>query len=215
MTNDKWWRRSLLAVRGRPGRPGSGGPIAARPAKANSYHLTGCLRDDFLRRLITQTLEFVPTSPAPCIVALTKALAPIPIPGFRQFPRAPRGLHVRAAIFRFRESSAFVGRVLEAWLEAHRPLAALGEAFLDTEGIPRERIRAENEQFRDRWSLDEVLQLADRFCATHPADRDDVALLLCCLTSRAPVADSPAATGVDVPPDAATASPVPVQGDTP
>ncbi len=177
--------------------------------------LTGCLREDFLRRLIAQALEFVPTSSAPCSVALAKALAPIPVPGFRQFRRAPRGLQVRAAISRFRESSPFVGRVLEAWLEAHHPLAALGEAFLDTEGIPRELIRAEDEQFHDRWSLDEVLRLADRFCAAHPVDKDDVALLLCCLTSRAPVADSPAATGVDSPPDAATApSAAPVQEDT-
>ena len=188
-------------------------PDPAQPVPFVS--LTGCLREDFLRRLITQAIEFAPTSRVPCCTALTKALAPISVPGFRQFHRAPRGLQVREATSRFRESSAFVGRVLEAWLEAHRPLAALVEEFLGTEGIPRERIRAEDEQFRDQWSLDEALRLTDRFCAAHPADKDEVALLICCLTSRAPVADGPAATGTDVPPDASTGPPPPTQRDIP
>jgi hypothetical protein len=161
--------------------------------------LTGCLREDFLRRLITQALEVASTSHASCCVALIKSLAPIPVPGYRQFQRAPRGLQVREATTRFRASSAFVGQVLEAWLEAHRPLAALAEAFLDAEQIPRERIRAEEGLFRDQWSVDKVLELADRFCAAHPADRDDAALLLCCLTGRGPAVDDPPAT------DAATA----------
>jgi hypothetical protein len=62
------------------------------------------------------------------------------------------------------------------------------EEVLVKQEIPRERIQAEAGQFRDRWGLDEVLRLADLFCAEQgAADRDDVALLLCCLTSRAPV----------------------------
>ena len=161
--------------------------------------LPGCLREDFLYRIMHQVIAFAPTSSAPSSAALTTSLAPIPIPGFRQFQRAPRGLQARAAISRFRASGGFVGRVLDVWLEANRPLAALVEEFLDTQGIPRERIRVEEEHFRHRWSLDEVLRLADLFCAERPADRDDVALLLCCLTSRAPVASDPGTNDARVP----------------
>lgn len=156
--------------------------------------LGACLREDYFHRMMSQTLDFASASSAPCSAAFAKALAQISIPGFRQFLRAPRNLQVRAAISRFDSSDAFVGRVLEAWLEANRPLAALGESFLDAQGIPRQRILADEEEFRGRWSIEEVLRLADLFCAQHPADRDDVALLLCCLTSRAPVADAPAAS---------------------
>lgn len=167
--------------------------------------LGGFLREDFLHRLLRQAIEFAPTASAPCGAALTKLLAPIPVPGFRQFLRAPRGLQVRAATSRFQSSDAFVGRVLEVWMEANRPLADLGERFLEAQGIPLQRIQAEEEQFRDRWSLDEVLRLADLFCAEHPSDQDDVALLLCCLSSRAPVADEPVAA--DAPPAAETPAP--------
>jgi hypothetical protein len=166
--------------------------------------LGGFLREDFLHRMLRQAIEFALTSSAPCGAALTKALAPIPVPGFRQLLRAPRALQVRAAVSRFQSSDAFVGRVLEAWLEANRPLADLGERFLGAQGIPCQRIRAEEEQFRDRWSLDEVLRLADLFCAEHPSDRDDVALILCCLSGRAPVGDDP------VPADAPAAAESPV-----
>ena len=165
-----------------------------------------CLREDFLFRVLHQVLECLPASSAPCSAALTRALAPIPVGGFRQFHRAPRGLQARAAVSQFRSSGVFVGRALEVWLEANRTLAAAVEEFLVKHEIPRERIQAEAGQFRDRWSLDEVLRLADLFCAEQGAgDRDEVALLLCCLTSRAPVAvDRPAGTAAEVPsPDAA------------
>jgi hypothetical protein len=168
-------------------------------------NLSAYLREDFLRRMLHQALEFVPASPAPSSAAFMKALAPIPVPGFRQFSRAPRGLQVRAAVSRFHDSGAFVGSVLDVWLEANRPLVALVEEFLDAQGIPRERIRAEDGRFQDQWSLDEVFRLADLFCAAHPGDRDDVSLLLCCLTNRAPVGDNPATD------DAAA----PAQTDTP
>lgn len=160
--------------------------------------LGGCLRTDFFHRMLLQTIDFASKSSAPGGAALVKALATIPVPGFRQFLRAPRGLQVRAAISRFDSSDAFVGCVLEAWLEANLPLASLGESFLDAQGIPRRRIVAGEQAFHGRWSMDEVLRLADLFCAQHSADRDDVALLLCCLTSRAPVADAPEAS--DAPP---------------
>jgi hypothetical protein len=166
--------------------------------------LGGFLREDFLQRLLRQAIEFASTASAPCGAALTRLLGPIPVPGFRQFLRAPRGLQVRAATSRFQSSDAFVGRVLEAWLEANRPLADLGARFLEAQGIPCQRIQAEEEQFRSRWSLDEVLRLADLFCAEHPSDQDDVALLLCCLSGRAPVADAP------VPADVSPAAETPV-----
>jgi len=175
-------------------------PDPTRPMPFAS--LAGYLREDFLRRLLSQALQFASTSQAPCAATLAKALALIPVPGYRQFGRAPRGLQVREAVSQFRASSLFVGRVLEVWLEAHRPLAALGETFLDAEGIPREPIHAEEEQFRGQWSLDEILALADRFCETQQADKDDVALLFCCLTNRAPVADGTAAAEGDAPADA-------------
>jgi hypothetical protein len=153
--------------------------------------------------MLFQTLDFASKSSTPSGAALVRALATIPVPGFRQFIRAPRGLQVRAAISRFDSSDAFVGCVLEAWLEANRPLATLAESFLDAQGIPRRRIVASEQAFHGRWSMDEVLRLADLFCAEHSTDRDDAALLLCCLTGRAPVADAPAAS--DAPPAGAAA----------
>jgi hypothetical protein len=182
--------------------------MPSEPQSVPFVSINDCLREDFLFRVLHRVLECLPTSSAPCSAALTRALAPIPVGGFRQFNRAPRGLQARAAMSQFRSSGVFVGRALEVWLEANRTLAAAVEEFLAKHEIPRERIRAEAGQFRDRWSLDEVLRLADLFCAEQgAADRDDVALLLCCLTSRAPVAvGRPAGTAAEVlSPDAAPA----------
>ena len=174
--------------------------MPSEPQSVPFVSINDCLREDFLFRVLHRVLECLPTSSAPCSAALTRALAPIPVGGFRQFHRAPRGLQARAAMSQFRSSGVFVARALEVWLEANRTLAAAVEEFLAKHEIPRERIRAEAGQFRDRWSLDEVLRLADLFCAEQgAADRDDVALLLCCLTSRAPVAvDRPAGTAAEV-----------------
>lgn len=170
--------------------------------------INDCLREDFLFRVLHRVLECLPTSSAPNGAALTRAVASVPVGGFRQFNRAPRGLQTRAAMSQFRSSGVFVGQALDVWLEANRTLAVAVEEFLAKHEIPRERIQAEAGQFRDRWSLDEVLRLADLFCAEQgAADRDDVALLLCCLTSRAPVpVGLPVETAVEVSlPDAAPA----------
>jgi hypothetical protein len=150
--------------------------------------INACLRDDFIQRVIARALEALPGSSEPCVPAVSRTLASLQIPGFRQFARAPRALQARAAVSRFRSSSEFVGCVLALWLAGRAPLAAEVERFLEAQQVPRERIRVEDGQFRGSWSLDEVLRLADLFRAGHAeADRDDVALLLCCLTSRAPV----------------------------
>ena len=162
--------------------------MPSEPQSVPFVAINDCLREDFLFRVLHRVLESLPTSSAPSSAALTRALATIPVGGFRQFQRAPRGLQARAAMSQFRSSGVFVGKALEVWLEANRTLAAAVEEFLAKHEIPRERIQAEAGQFRDRWGLDEVLRLADLFCAEQSAaDRDDVALLLCCLTSRAPV----------------------------
>lgn len=155
--------------------------------------INACLRDDFIQRVISRALEALPGSSEPCVPQLSRTLASLQIPGFRQFARAPRGLQARAAVSRFRSSSEFVGCVLTVWLAGQGALAAEVERFLEAQQVPRERIRAEEGQFRGSWSLDEVLRLADLFRVEHnQADRDDIALLLCCLTSRAPVGTEPA-----------------------
>lgn len=151
--------------------------------------LNACLREDFVYRVLHQVLEFLPAAAAPARTKLSKALDSVPIHGFRQFQRAPRGLQARAAIARFRDSGDFIGAVLEVWLEAKAALATAVEGFLEQQKIPRARIRPDDGRFQDGWSLDEVLQLADRFREGHAdADRDEIALLLCCLTDRAPIA---------------------------
>jgi hypothetical protein len=182
--------------------------MPSEPQPVPFVGINDCLREDFLFRVLHRVLESLPTSSAPSSAALTRALTTIPVGGFRQFNRAPRGLQARAAMSQFRASGVFIGRALEVWLEANRTLAAAVEEFLVKQEIPRERIQAEAGEFRDRWSLDEVLRLADLFCAEQDAaDRDDVALLLCCLTSRAPVpVGRPAEAAEEAPsPDAAPA----------
>jgi hypothetical protein len=155
--------------------------------------INACLRDDFIQRVIARALEALPGSSEPCAAGLSRTLASLQIPGFRQFARAPRALQARAAVSRFRSSSEFVGCILALWLARHGELAAEVGRFLEGQQVPRERIRVEDGRFRGSWSLEEVLRLADLFRAEHAdADRDEVALLLCCLTSRAPVGDEPA-----------------------
>jgi hypothetical protein len=166
--------------------------VMAEPNRAVPFlALNGCLREDFLQRVLHRTLAFLPRAAAPSAPALVTALRTVAIPGFRQLARAPVPLQARAAVSRFRASGPFVGWVLEVWIEATTPLASAVEQFLERQGVPRDRVRAEAGQFSDRWSLDEALQWADRFRAEEPtADRDEVALLLCCLTNRAPIEDT-------------------------
>ena len=152
-----------------------------------------CLREDFLQRVLARALEALAHASGPCRATLAKELAVLQIPGFRQFQRAPRALQARAAIARFRESGDVAGCVLEIWTDTHTELLPAMEAFLKARGFASHRLRAEDRQFREQWSMDEVLRLADEFRTEHPdADRDDVALLLCCLTSRAPILPDPA-----------------------
>jgi hypothetical protein len=191
--------------------------MPSEPQSVPFVAINDCLREDFLFRVLHRVLECLPTSSTPSSATLTRALASVPVGGFRQFNRAPRGLQARAAMSQFRSSGVFVGRALEVWLEANRTLAAAVEEFLAAHEIPRERIQTEAGEFRDRWGLDAVLRLADLFCAEQgAADRDDVALLLCCLTSRAPVAvGRPVeATGESLSPDAAPV-PAPAAEDAP
>jgi hypothetical protein len=174
--------------------------------------INACLREDFLQRVLSRVLEFLPHASSPGVPTLTKALPSIPIPGFRQFQRAPRGLQARAAISRFRSSGEFVGSALEVWMEAESALAGYLETFLEGQGIPRQRLSAEDGHFRSYWSLDEVLRLADLFCADHEgADRDSAALLMCCLTSRAPLAEGPSGEGAPAEGAAKAAEPAPAE----
>ncbi len=182
--------------------------MPSEPQSVPFIGINDCLREDFLFRVLHRVLESLPTSSAPSSAALARALASVPVGGFRQFNRAPRGLQTRAAMAQFRSSGVVVGQALEVWLEANQTLAAAVEEFLVKQEIPRERIQAEAGQFAAVEEPDEVLRLADLFCAEQgAADRDDVALLLCCLTSRAPLAvGRPAeAAGEPLSPDAAPA----------
>ncbi len=153
--------------------------------------MNGCMREDFLQRVLQHAIEFLPQASSAGAAGMRAALRSIAVPGFRQLSRAPFGLQARAAVSRFRMSGEFVGAALEVWVESQPTLASYVDAFLEKEQLPRGRLQAEAGQFGDRWSLDDVLQLADRFRAEHEADKDEVALMLCCLTNRAPVEDAP------------------------
>ncbi len=153
--------------------------------------MNGCMREDFLHRVLHRAIEFLPQASAPGAATMRTALRSIAVPGFRQVSRAPLGLQARAAISQFRISGEFVGAALDVWTESQPTLASYINAFLEKEQIPQERIKADTGQFADRWSLDKVLELAERFRAEHEADKDEVALMLCCLTNRAPVEETP------------------------
>jgi len=189
--------------------------MSAEPTQSVPFAaINVCLREDFLQRMIAQVLEGLPHASRPCVEKLNKELAALQIPGFRQFQRAPRGLQTRAAIRRFRDSGEVVGCMLEIWTDTRASLLPALEAFLKAHGLPANRLRAEEGQFRGRWSMDEVLRLADVFREEHvEADRDEVALLLCCLVSRAPVLqDAPDKTPA---PAEATAPTTPLAAVTP
>jgi len=110
--------------------------------------------------------------------------------GFRSVERAPAFVLVEGTNQAFQASNEVVFTVLLAWMEAQAPLAADVRAFLDAEEITYPAESLPPDGFSGEWSAARMLELADKHLAAHPgADRDDTALMLCCVTGNAPVGE--------------------------
>jgi hypothetical protein len=151
------------------------------------------MQDSYRRRVIGRALEHrAKASPETrkALNAMLRTYVRRIGGGFRSVERAPAFVLVDGTNQAFQASNQVVYTVLSAWMEAQEPLAADVRAFLEAEAIayPAEPLPADG--FPGEWSAARMLELADKFLATHPgADKDDTALMLCCVTGNAPVGE--------------------------
>ena len=112
----------------------------------------------------------------------------VSVQGFPNFPeRALPGMLKPAVISGLRESDSLAGAVLSAWVESHPFLRDAVTEHLCNRGIDAEQLDFTGYQLRDYWSSHEWMSERDSILESHDdLDRDDVALMLCCVTGRMP-----------------------------
>ena len=112
----------------------------------------------------------------------------VSVQGFPNFPeRALPGMLKPAVISGLRESDSLAGAVLSAWVESHPFLRDAVTEHLCNRGIDAEQLDFTGHQLRDYWSSHEWMSERDSILESHDdLDRDDVALMLCCVTGRMP-----------------------------
>ena len=112
----------------------------------------------------------------------------VSVQGFPNFPeRALPGMLKPAVISGLRESDPLAGAVLSAWVESHPFLRDAVTEHLCNRGIDAEQLDFTGLQLRDYWSSHEWMSERDCILGAHDdLDKDDVALMLCCVTGRMP-----------------------------
>ena len=112
----------------------------------------------------------------------------VSVHGFPNFPeRALPGILKPAVISKLRESDQLAGAVLSAWFASHPSLRDAVTEHLCNRGIDAEQLDFTGLQLRDYWSSHEWMSERDSILESHDdLDKDDVALMLCCVTGRMP-----------------------------
>ena len=112
------------------------------------------------------------------------------VPGFPNFPEKALPAILKPAILGgLQESDTLVSAVLSAWFALHSSLRDVVTEHLRNRGVDTGHPDFRKHQLDDYWSLDDWTSERDSILrSNHDLHKDDVALMLCCVTGRMPSA---------------------------
>ena len=119
--------------------------------------------------------------------------------GFPNFPeRALPGLLKPAILSDLGKSDILASAVLNAWVALHSSLRAVVTKHLRNSGVDTEQPDLCRQRLNDFWSDDDWRSERDMILGScDKLDKDDVALMLCCVTGRIPSAVKESSGGSD------------------
>ncbi len=153
------------------------------------------MNDDFRPRVVARALDqaLVPNANTRGKKRLEKCIRDIPgimrNPKIQPFGNKPldagRARLEKLLIEHCQRSDALMGALLQLWLESQAELKGAVREYIQSKGLRLAPIEPESCQFSDRWTHAAMVAAASDFRQTAlDSDVDDVALMLCCLTSR-------------------------------
>lgn len=153
--------------------------------------LNETLHRDYRQAVIKRALDYQKRASRAARRRLNKAIkAHVELKGFRDPTRAPKSLLLSEVLDRSYHADALLGAVLGVWVESHPELQMAVREFLATKGIEVVEPTEMEDGFPGAWTTTEMLETAAEFREEHPDfDENDVTLMLCCLTGRAPLPD--------------------------
>ena len=147
------------------------------------------MTEDFTDSVVARVLSHRGQLPEDAQAGLSAAInREVRVQGFPNFPdRALPGILKPAVISGLRGSGPLASAVLSAWVASHSSLRDLVSDHLRNRGIDTEPPDFSGLQLRDYWSSHEWMSERDSILGSHDdLDKDDVALMLCCVTGRMP-----------------------------
>jgi hypothetical protein len=157
--------------------------------------LNQAMREDFRSTVVKRALDHLDQVSDPTRRRFYAELRQhVRIAGFADPTRALRSLKrpalVSEVIRMSHLSSALMGAILRAWAESHAELQRAVSEFLRNAAEPPPETAPVETAFPAVWSAEEMQSATAEFLAKHPSfDEDDVALMLCYVSGRAPIPD--------------------------
>jgi hypothetical protein len=153
--------------------------------------LNDVMRPDFRRSVILRALEYrTKASRAKRLSSNTIFRQNLKnVRGFSKDPLlAPNSLLIQPAIKSFSRDTDFIWAILSLWLEAEAGLREQVEKFLYKEKLFSIDPELPHNGFTRCWTTGQMLSMTKKYLLEYPqAVEDDVELMLCCLTSQAPI----------------------------
>ena len=176
------------------------GPAAELPHLRPDYSdgpgslawLYGCLSDEASERFCRQVLEAKGVVSEAPWRALQQALrrSRLRVAGFRDATKAPAGRLTVAMARLLGSERPLWAPALQVWYVARAELRDLLAADLDELGVSRCEFSLSGDSLPGKWSLGALLAALPWFESRHPEQhRDDIGIMLCCLTGCAPLPD--------------------------
>ncbi len=147
------------------------------------------MRPDYQEAVLKRALSHAKSNSSPVCRLLMKAIRKLQVDGYKNANRAPIVMLLPQALQAVKLHPEQWKAVLPVWLESQPELQDTAREFLVGKGIGLDNTSL-IDGFTSTWAIAEVEQLAVEFLAQHQNfDRDDVMLMFCCLTARAPLTE--------------------------
>ena len=173
----------------------SSSPSERTPPTPQDLHLTTLLKlmdPEFQESVVTRVLSHRSQLSADVQSALDNAVnREVRVPGFHRYPeRAPAPILKQALLPALTESGPLAGAILGVWFALHSSLSEVVTEHLRSRGVGTGHHDFSQHQLNDFWSGDDWMSERDSILASNAdLDKDDVALMLCCVTGRMPSAN--------------------------
>ena len=147
--------------------------------------------DDYCASVVSRVLKWRKQATGNAMKSFNAALRKtIKIDGFRNPHRADNHVLQRVIADRMTFSPELLGSVLRIWMESQDELCFTVSKHLTESGVSTQGLDYEEHRFTGRCSTDSWMREKEQIIASHGhLCKDDVALMLCCVTGKLPVAE--------------------------